>query len=169
MAFFRNENVYSFDSFKCQVFIQQDYLGANKIIAIGVRRKRETCFAGHSVDERRAPTIGRVVNVLLHTLMMDGFEIDIERMERINSNISVRPVEHIWISPSRDITEIAADKVHQLPGMIRYLLKGLGPLQDTSEIASFLLFESSYCSKLIELGFDDAMKQKEKIHRLVGS
>ncbi|MGZ3768280.1 MAG: patatin-like phospholipase family protein [Bdellovibrio sp.] len=156
------------------------YMGADKLIAIGVRRKREICWTGQPTQDHKPPTIGRVFNVLLHTLMMDGFETDIERMERINMNISklseterrnlsVRPVQHIWISPSRNITEMAADKLHTLPAMIRYLLRGLGPLQDTSEIASFLLFESSYCTQLIDLGFEDAMKQKEKIRRLLSS
>lgn len=156
------------------------YMGANKIIAIGVRRKQDVCYTSQQDNERTPPTIGRVANVLLHTLMMDGFEIDIERIDRINNNlsklsenerknISVHPVEYLWISPSRDISEMASHKTQQLPAMIRYLLRGLGPLQDASEIASFLLFEPSYCAQLIEIGFEDAMKNKEQIQKMLGS
>lgn len=156
------------------------YMGASKVIAIGVRRKQDVCYTSKQINEQKPPTIGRVANVLLHTLMMDGFEIDIERIERVNhnleklsenekKNVSVRPVEYLWISPSRDISEIASHKVHYLPNMIRYLLRGLGSLQDTSEIASFLLFEPSYCAQLIEIGFDDAMKNKNEIRRMLSS
>lgn len=156
------------------------YMGADKIIAIGVRRKQDVCFTSRQINEQKPPTIGRVANVLLHTLMMDGFEIDFERMDRVNLNISklsesekksisVHQVEYLWISPSRDITEIASHKVQHLPNMIRYLLRGLGSLQDTSEIASFLLFEPSFCAQLIELGFDDAMKNKKQIRQMLSS
>lgn len=156
------------------------YMGAKKIIAIGVRRKQDVCFTSQQTSERPPPTIGRVANVLLHTLMMDGFEIDMERMDRVNLNISklteaeqrsisVRQIEHLWISPSRDISEIASHKINRLPAMIRYLLRGLGPLQDASEIASFLLFEPSYCSQLIEIGFEDAMRNKEQIRQLLNT
>lgn len=156
------------------------YMGANKIIAIGVRRKQDVCFTSQQASQGPPPTIGRVANVLLHTLMMDGFEIDMERMDRVNLNISklneaerrvisVRHVEHLWISPSRDISEVASHKIGRLPAMIRYLLRGLGPLHDTMEIASFLLFEPSYCSQLIEIGFEDAMRNKEQIRQLLNA
>ncbi|MGZ3775406.1 MAG: patatin-like phospholipase family protein [Pseudobdellovibrionaceae bacterium] len=156
------------------------YMGATKILAVGVRRKQDICYTSRQVNEKTPPTIGRVASVLLHTLMMDGFEIDIDRIERVNANIaklseterrniSVRTIDHLWLSPSRDISEIASRKVHQLPSMIRYLLRGLGSLQDASEIASFLLFEPSYCAQLIEIGFEDAIKNKERIRQFLVS
>lgn len=155
-------------------------MGARKIIAIGVRRKQEPCYTSRLVDDRSPPTMGRVANVLLHALMTDGFEIDFERIDRINANIeklsdrerrmiSVHPVNYLWISPSEDISAIASHKTSYLPPMIRYLLKGLGSLQDTSDIASFLLFEPEYCSKLIEMGWNDAMKLKTEIRQILVS
>lgn len=156
------------------------YMGAKKLIAIGVRKKQDVCWSSYQTNENKPPTVARVLSVLLHTLMMDGLEIDIERLERINTNIaklseseraslSVRPIEYLWISPSRDISEIASHEVHKLPPMIRYLLRGLGSLHDASEVASFLLFDPSYCGKLIELGFEDGMREKEQIEKLLTS
>lgn len=153
------------------------YMGARKVIAIGVRKKQDVCYAARQPNGK-PPTAGRILNVLLHALMMDGLEIDIERMERINANLSrlserelallpVKPIEHLWISPSQDISEIASHESHRLPWMVRYLLRGLGSMQDASEIASFLLFDPSYCGKLIEIGFEDGMQAKEQIQRLI--
>nr|WP_295899266.1 patatin-like phospholipase family protein [uncultured Bdellovibrio sp.] len=154
------------------------FMGADKLIAIGVRKRQDVCFASRHLNENKPPSVGRVVSVLLHALMMDGLEIDIERLDRINANIaklsenerrnlSVRPIEYLWISPSRDIAEIASHHVRHLPGMIRYLLRGFGSLQETTEVASFLLFDPAYCGQLIELGFEDAMRSKDNITRLL--
>ncbi|KYG65241.1 patatin family protein [Bdellovibrio bacteriovorus] len=154
------------------------YMGARKLIAIGVRKKQDLCYTSHHVQDVKPPTVGRVVSVLLHAVMMDGLEVDIERIERINSNIlklsekeqsslSVRPIQYVWISPSRDLSQIASNKVERLPRMIRYLLRGLGSLQDASEIASFLLFDQEYCKTLTEIGYEDGLQQKEQIERLL--
>lgn len=154
------------------------YLGAKRLIAIGVRKPQDLCFANKTAGPQQSPTLAKVINVLLHAVMMDGLEHDIERMERINQNLKlltdaerkslpISPIEHLWIAPSVEISEIAAKKVGELPMMIRYLLKGLGSLDEAAELASFLLFESSYCKELIEIGYEDGMKSKDKIRTFI--
>lgn len=155
-------------------------MGAQKLIAIGVRKKQDVCFSAKHSNDIKPPSVGRIVSVLLHTLMMDGLELDIERLERINSNLvklsekerhnlSVRAIDYLWISPSRDISELAVQRLHSLPPTIRYLLRGLGSLQDNSELASYLLFEPAYCGELIQLGYDDGMRAKEQVLRLLSA
>lgn len=150
------------------------YMGAKRLIAIGVRKPQEFIQNNKKNVPQSSPTLAKVINVLLHAVMMDGLEHDIERMERINQNLKllneaekkslpISPIEYLWIAPSVEISEIAAKKVTELPMMIRYLLKGLGSLEEASELASFLLFESSYCKELIEIGYEDGMKSREKI------
>lgn len=154
-------------------------LGANKLIAIGVRQKKEKLAKPLVHKTATSPTIIRVANVLLNAVMMDGMELDIERIDRINLSLSRVPIaerqkllvhelDYLWISPSFDIAEIAGHKADQLPRMIRYLLKGLGSIEEASEIVSYLLFDTSYCQQLIEMGFEDGMKEKEQIKRLIG-
>lgn len=154
------------------------YLGADKLLAIGVRKKQDVCYASQKVNTSEPPSVARVLSVMLNAVMMDGLEVDIERLERINTNlakltekelglISVRKIEHLWISPSRDLSEVASDKTQSLPPMIRYLLRGLGTLQEASEIASFLLFEKSYSERLLEIGYEDGLREKEQILRLL--
>lgn len=51
--------------------------------------------------------------------------------------------------------------------MIRYLMRGLGNINESGERSSFLLFERSYCEHLMELGFEDGMKSKLRIQELL--
>lgn len=154
------------------------YLGSNRLIAIGVRKKQDTCYTPPEVRPSDPPSVGRMANVLLNAVMMDGMELDIERLQRINENLaklgdikapnlSVRPIDALWISPSRELSELASKKSTELPPMIRYLLKGLGSLQDVSEISSFLLFDSSYSKALIELGYEDGRNAKEALRKIL--
>ena len=71
------------------------------------------------------------------------------------------------ISPSRDIGKLAGQMSTQLPRVIRYLLKGLGPLDEASELISYLLFEKDFLSSLIEMGYEDGLAQKEAITRFL--
>ncbi len=149
------------------------YLGAQKLIVIGVRTATTTATErGHALT--KAPSVARVLNILLNAVLLDGVELDIERLGRVNDFIRMVPkqnqgainykaIDYAWISPSIDIGELAAAKAHRLPRMIRYLIKGLGTLEEAHEIISYLLFDPDFCSQLIDLGFQDGMKQKEEI------
>lgn len=156
------------------------YLGSKKIMVIGVRRQSPTAYDHHVLQNPKAPSVGRVLNVLLNSVMLDGIELDIERLGRINSFIDQIPKSHhesltykkvdfVWISPSADIGEIAAQKHMKLPPIIRYLLKGLGNINEASEIVSYLLFDPSFCTQLIEIGYEDGMRQKEEIRNFLES
>lgn len=156
------------------------YLGAQKLMVIGVRRQSRTAYDAHILQSHKAPSVGRVLNVLLNSVLLDGVEVDIERLSKINAmvdeippgiheNIPYKKVDFVWISPSADIGAIAAEKHMKLPPIIRYLLKGLGSINDASEIVSYLLFDPSFCTQLIEIGYEDGMKQKDEIRRFLES
>jgi NTE family protein len=154
------------------------YLGAKKLFVIGVRKNSTTAYEMRGMQSNRAPSVARVLNVLLNAVMLDGIELDVERLLRVNEFLSQVPEEHTrsliykpvdicFISPSTDIGEIAISKSEHLPRLIRYLLRGLGNLDEASEIVSYLLFDPSFCSQLIEVGFEDGMKQRDEILALV--
>lgn len=156
------------------------YLGCQKILVIGVRKQGLTAYEHNIRQSLKAPSVARVLNVLLNSIMLDGVEVDIERLERINGlieqippslheNLPYRKVDFVYISPSADIGEIAEQKHMKLPPIIRYLLKGLGSISDASEIVSYLLFDPSFCSQLIEIGYEDGMRQKEEIRHFLES
>jgi NTE family protein len=153
------------------------YMGAEQLLVIGVR------MPGELTDEDlkfplKIPSISKVVNVILNTILLDGIETDVERLNRINEflrrvpeqhqkNLNFRPVQALMISPSRDIGKLAGQMSTQLPRVIRYLLKGLGPLDEASELISYLLFEKDFLSSLIEMGYEDGLAQKEAISRFL--
>lgn len=154
------------------------YLGAEKIMVIGVRSKSEISVPLPPPNTReKAPGIARVINVLLNAVMLDGIEVDIERLERVNqiadlfkdkdNSIGLRKIDYTWVSPSTDIAAIAQKKANKLPRMVRYMMKTLGSIEEAKEIVSYLLFEPEFCTHLIEIGFEDGMRQKEEIAKFL--
>ncbi len=148
------------------------YLGAQKLLVIGVKSRSRTEYHKDHNMMGRAPSVARVVNVLLNAVLLDSVEHDVERLIRMNQivsqaennpNLSYKKMDFVFISPSRDIGELASKHMSKVPRIIRYLIKGLGTLDDANELVSYLLFESPFCSELIEMGFQDALNNRDKI------
>lgn len=155
------------------------YLGAEKLLVIGVRlQSSTTAYEQRASQYATAPSVARVVNTILNGALMDAVEQDVERLRRLNEYalaipteqqraVSLRPLDHLFISPSEDIGEMAVQKAQKLPRVVRYLLKGLGSLQDASELISYLLFEPTFCADLIEIGRKDGLSHKEELIKLL--
>ncbi len=156
------------------------HLGANRLLIIGVRNPTPDTapLAGASVPY---PSIGQITGYMLDTLFMDSLDADIERMNRINhmltevpdkrvelDDTTLRPIEFLAISPSRDVREIAQRHAVDFPRSVRLLLKGLGALtQEGRPLVSYLLFEPGFCRELMELGYRDGLTAQEEIRELL--
>lgn len=154
------------------------YLGANKLLVIGVKSRASKVYAKDINIMDKPPSVARVINLLMNAVLLDNVEHDVERLIRMNQivtqageapNLSYKKMDFVFISPSRDIGALASKHISKVPRMIRYLIKGLGSLEDANELVSYLLFESPFCSELIEMGFQDALDAKEKIIELFES
>lgn len=156
------------------------YMGAQKILIIGVRMQRATAHEERAHQDQMAPSVARVINTVMNGVLLDAVEQDVDRLRRSNDLArmmsleqqkmsSLRPVDYLMISPSADIGEMAVQKANKLPRMVRFLLKGLGSLHDASELISYLLFDSEFCADLIEIGYNDGLAQKEELLRLLES
>jgi NTE family protein len=155
------------------------HLGAEKILVVGVRRHTDI-DAPKKKSAPNPPTLARVINTLLNAVLLDNIELDVDRLKKINefmgkiphnlhSQLNFRKVESVWIHPSLDIGQLAYEHAHKLPRFIRYLLRGLGPSEDSKEIISYLLFDPVFCQKLMDAGYEDAMAKREEIERLLES
>jgi NTE family protein len=153
-------------------------MGAECLIAIGVRRKLDTWYSYHHANETASPSMAKIINVIFHSMMMDGLESDIQRISQTNIHLqsaskeekrrmSFREVESLWIAPTVDFAKLASQKGGELPRMIRYLLTSSGNLAESSELISYLLFDPSYCKELVEIGFGDGMKERANIERIL--
>ena len=150
------------------------HLGSQGLFAVGVRQWNKEADDLATTADQKPPSVARVANVLLNSVLLDGVETDLERLHKINAflrmvppehhkNLNFRAVPYVSVHPSEDIGQIAAAMSSRLPRVVRYLLKGLGPLEEAAEIISYLLFDSKFCKTLIELGSADAYAIEDKI------
>jgi NTE family protein len=151
-------------------------LGADRIIAIGVSGPTPDAA---STGPLEPPTVAQVAGVLLDAVMLDAMEVDVEHSERVNASVlhcgrghsadPFRKIEVLWIRPSNLVRSLAEELAHRLPGMVRYLLRGLGSDAAVAELASYLLFDPTFCGKLIDLGRQDVAAERDRIARFFAS
>jgi NTE family protein len=165
------------------------HLGAERILAIGTRYARgprevvdRTCgpIGGETgSSETTIPTLAEIGGVLLNALLLDGLEVDVERLERINRTLSLIPADRrdqqtlrviplTVLRPSCDLGEQTMELLHRVPFPVRHLLKGLGATDHVGwDLLSYLFFDSAYTSKLLQLGYDDTMLERERVERFL--
>lgn len=150
------------------------HLGADRVLIVGTGRQ--------TLEQARArsniyPSLAQIAGHALNSIFLDSLAVDIERLERINRTVSLvpperlegaqlrlRPVTVLFIAPSQPIERIAARFIHDLPRSVRLLLRPTGALaRSGSNLASYLLFEESFCRALIDLGYQDTMAREAEV------
>ncbi|MDH3326124.1 MAG: patatin-like phospholipase family protein [Gammaproteobacteria bacterium] len=151
------------------------HMGADKLFVIGV--KHEEPYSALQSRTTDYPTLGQVAGHVLDSIFLDSVSTDLERLERVNKTFSQIPDRHIpddsatmrkvdalFISPSKDLYGIAERHTDLMPRSVRLFMKALGASKKRgSNLISYLLFEKAYCRELIALGYSDTMERKEEV------
>jgi NTE family protein len=153
------------------------HLGADRVLIVGTGRQ---VGAEARVRSNVYPSIAQIAGHALNSIFLDSLSVDIERLERINrtvqlippeklgdSGVTLRPVKVLFITPSQPIERIAARFIHELPRTVRFILRPTGALNRSgSNLASYLLFEESFCRALIDLGYQDTVGRAAEVKEL---
>jgi NTE family protein len=157
------------------------HLGADRILAIGTRCP--AAAARERPKESAYPSIADTAGLVLNAVFVEALEADVERLERINQSLSLLPhgardaaamqlrsVPLFVLRPSEDLGAMAKDVLRDLPVMIQYLFRGLGVSgQSGWDLLSYLAFDQAYTSRLLALGYADAMRHAEELIAFLGS
>lgn len=156
------------------------HLGADRLFVIGVSNNRNPAHWGKSkAPPRHSPSMAQIIGQMFNSAFIDALEGDLEHVERVNALLSLidkdrcertghlRAVETLVISPSKPLDKIAGRRVRDLPPALRFFLRRTGATArgGGSAVASYLLFSHGYCAELMELGYQDAMWERDAIER----
>ena len=153
-------------------------LGATKIIAIGIKDRREV---KHTIEltmhSNPAPQISQISGVVMDAIFLDSMDADLERVEKMNILVKImgdrspqRYIPTLSLTPSKDLGAMTAKLNEKMPMFLRYFLKSVGITGKYGlDLLSYLAFDSSYTKEVVELGYEDTMKRKIAILNFVDS
>ena len=149
-------------------------MGAQKILAIGVRHERtvkkqndlKTPYFVHY------PYFAELSGIIFNAIFLDSLEEDIEHAHSRNvtallasksdyPGLKYKPLPTFLIKPTVDLESLVRKAARNFPYTIQHLLRGMGATGETGwNLMSYLAFDSSYTSRLVELGYEDTMQIK---------
>jgi NTE family protein len=148
------------------------HLGADRVLVVGTGRQ--------TLEQARErsnvyPSLAQIAGHALNSIFLDSLMVDIERLERINRTLALmppesrrhaalRPIRVLFVTPSQPLERLAARFIHELPRSVRFLLRPTGALNRSgSNLASYLLFEQSFCRALVDLGYQDTARRDAEV------
>ncbi len=151
-------------------------LGADRILVIGVSGKPSQVPKRRQVTH--SPSLAQMIGHVFNSAFIDSLDHDLDTLVKVNELLGLvhnenpgkvycemRNLDLLVIYPSTPFDEIAARHVGDLPRAMRAAMKITGATGrgGGASLASYLLFESTFCQELIIMGYRDAMAMREDI------
>ena len=155
-------------------------LGAERVFGIGARGQSLEHQEEATTDTE--PSLAQVMGVIFNVMFLDHLATDIEHLDRINKLLreghisqsgiegceKMRPLETFLITPSVDLSQLAAQHQKDMPYLIQYFVNGLGrDASSCSDLMSYLLFTPKYTRALIDIGYNDADRRIDEIENFI--
>lgn len=158
------------------------HLGASRVFVVGVSDNRSPVHWGKRRKAvKHSPSMAQIGGQLFNAAFIDSLEGDLEHLDRVNRLLDsvdektlpglapLRAVESAVIEPSQSLDRLAGRKVRYLPRTLRWLFRSTGATTSGggASAASYLLFEKPYLCELMELGYQDAMWEQDKLREFL--
>jgi len=149
-------------------------LGADKLLIIATRAAADINPLVEVPAVSSDISFSKIIGGMLNALFLDSLDRDLELLKKINRNLAAVPadikahlewrnVEILDIRPTADLGKIAENYQHALPKLLSYTMTSLGSKGQSGDFLSFMLFEAEYCKQLVDLGYQDALMNEERI------
>lgn len=141
-------------------------LGANKILAVGIRCATPENPFKEKPDQAR---MGFIAGAVLNSIFLDNIDLDYENLLRINrlKGKHSTPIDAILIRPSKDLGALAKGHIEEVPFHFRQLLKSTANPEEMGDLLSYLMFSPPYLRSLLQLGEKDAEAQHETLRDFI--
>jgi len=141
-------------------------LGANKILAVGIRCPNPNKETLVKPDQAR---LGFIAGAVLNSIFLDSIDLDYENLLRINrmKGPSATPIDALLIRPSLDLGALAKEHIDEVPFHFRQLLKSTANPEELGDLLSYLMFSSPFIRKLLSLGEKDAAAQHSTLEAFI--
>ncbi|WGL17356.1 patatin-like phospholipase family protein [Microbulbifer bruguierae] len=158
------------------------HLGASRVFVVGVSDNRSPVHWGKRRKiAKHSPSLAQIGGQLFNAAFIDSLEGDLEHLDRVNLLLDsveekalpelapLRAVESAVIEPSQSLDRLAGRKVRYLPPALRWLFRSTGATTSGggASAASYLLFEKPYLGELVDLGYQDAMWEQDKLREFL--
>lgn len=154
------------------------HLGADRILVIGAARSGTPTAQG---DSNEPPSLAQIGSHVLASIFTDALGTDLEKVRLVNiaarqidparlalSPMPLRDIVMLVLTPSVPLENVAHQYRDGLPPSLRFALRGIGGTSAGGEgLLSYLLFDSGFCSALIDLGYRDAQAKRQELEELL--
>ncbi len=154
------------------------HLGAARILAISTRYERLPREAEQPAITGYPPP-AQVIGSLMNSIFLDLLDQDAWRVETMNQLLrkidpedrdDLKVIRLLTLRPSRDLGRLAREFEGHLPGVLKFLVRGLGTREtDSPDVLSFLLFDPGYLRLLIDMGERDGEARLGEIEAMLGA